>query len=72
MNNEIQVSEFPVYQTAVTNEFLSQDHVKDNRKQWDSVLEKHQDLLNYCVEEGTPKYMQRHVSRGMLLGKFKF
>jgi len=57
-------SEFPIIASAIdtsSHQFLK------NTQAWEDVVKKHEDIVRWCVSEGKPKYVKRHIDRGMLL-----
>jgi acetyl-CoA carboxylase carboxyltransferase component len=60
-------SVFPVVHTSVDT---SSESFVQNRKDWEKVLERHEEALQWCISEGQDKYVQRHIDRGMLLCTF--
>ena len=57
-------SEFPVIASAIDT---SSSQFLKNTQEWEDVIKKHKDIVRWCVSEGQPKYVQRHLDRGMLL-----
>lgn len=47
---------------------LKQETFRDNRKAWDSVLQKYAEALEQQSSEGDAASQRRHQSRGQLLG----
>ena len=57
-------SEFPIVPTTID---ASSESCTKNRKDWETVLERHEEALRWCISEGQDKYVKRHIERGMLL-----
>ena len=57
-------SEFPIIASAIDT---SSSRFLENTQEWKGVMEKHEDIVRWCVSEGQPKYVKRHIDRGMLL-----
>lgn len=57
-------SVFPVVHTTIDT---SSESFVQNKKDWEIVLQQHEDALRWCINEGQDKYVKRHIDRGMLL-----
>ena len=57
-------SVFPVGHTTIET---SSELFVQNKKDWKNVLQRHEDALRWCINEGQDKYVKRHIDRGMLL-----